>query len=51
MQAGLEPLSVYTYSQLYMLLYGSTVYNVPIGTAATTFFTQVCFHTSVNDKQ
>ncbi|GAX84144.1 hypothetical protein CEUSTIGMA_g11567.t1 [Chlamydomonas eustigma] len=39
-QAGLEPLSVYTYSQLYMLIYGSTVYNVPAGTAATAFFTQ-----------
>ncbi len=39
-QAGLQPLGVYSYSQLYSLTWGSLVYSLPVG-AVGTVFTQV----------
>ena len=39
-QAGLQPFGIYSYSQLYMLIWGSQVISVPVGTDAV-FYTQV----------
>ena len=39
--AGLEPLAIYSYSQLYMLTWGSTIYSLPVGKLGF-IYTQVC---------
>jgi hypothetical protein len=42
--AGLEPLAIYSYSQLYMLTWGSSVVSLPIGNLGYVY-------TQVNDMR